>query len=156
MFSLEVIFAFILAKTSAGAISGLIKLDEEFFKNRNAITAPAKVAVTVDGRRPNASAMDLIMNLVTRVAPIRSVPRIETCAIRSIHFRLATCLKVKSSLWSIDMMFGAKSFGLILLKMESKMIGIMNVIIPKVPGRSNIREIRTNVSESLALRRENS
>ena len=53
-------------------------------------------------------------------------------------------------------MLGAKSFGLILLKIESKMMGMIKVTTPTKPGRSRSREIRTSVSESLARRLENS
>mmetsp|Transcript_49722 Transcript_49722/g.55508 ORF Transcript_49722/g.55508 Transcript_49722/m.55508 type:complete len:91 (-) Transcript_49722:12-284(-) len=54
------------------------------------------------------------------------------------------------------MMLGANNVGLILLNMESNIIGIMKVIVPRKPGLSNSLEILTSVSESLALRRENS
>ena len=54
------------------------------------------------------------------------------------------------------MILGANNFGLILLNMASSIIGMINVTVPSIPGRSSSHEIRTSVSESLALRRENS
>mmetsp|Transcript_19356 Transcript_19356/g.43752 ORF Transcript_19356/g.43752 Transcript_19356/m.43752 type:complete len:263 (+) Transcript_19356:416-1204(+) len=146
---------FIFARTSAGAISGLNSWNT-FFEKRNAPTIAANAPVTVEGRRPSAFAMYDTAFWAVHAAPVRNEPRNTTCAVRSMRFRRATWLKVRSFLWSMDMMLGANNFGLILLNIESRMIGMMNVMAPTKPGRSRSLEIRTSVSESLARRREKS
>ncbi len=151
----SVIGVFILARTSAGAMLGLMSW-KTFLEKSTPAKVAASAPVTVEGRLPRIFATVNTAFLAVQAATLRKEPMIVSWAMRSMRFRPATWLNVMSSRWSIEIILGANNFGLILLKMESRMSGMINVTAPMKPGLSRSLEILTNVSESLARRFENS